>query len=339
MIKESSEEIINHILPSDLRSEEQIIASWSGDIESPLLSIKCIAYNHEQYIEDAIVGILRQETDFPVEILIHDDASTDLTADIIKKYENQYPQLIKAIYQVENQYSKGRKPAVILDDFCRGSYIAMCEGDDYWTDPSKLQKQVTFLEENQDYVISGHDAFIIDESNKIKSESKLPVEQKRDFSSKEVSKGKAWILTMSWVYRNVLHEEVPEMNMVKNGDTFFVSLLGKYGGSHYHKDINPAAYRVHPGGVWSSIKPDVKKDEAINTWFWMYRYYSRVGDSILSKYYFHRFLRAALERSSFSAVFKESLFKLIKFQILKNFIRKLLGERMIKKLKGLRERK
>ena len=118
----------------------------------PLVSIDCLTYNHELYIRDALEGFLMQKTDFTFEVLIHDDASTDQTANIIRKYEKKYPAIIKPIYQKENQYSK---EVNITKDFqlsrAKGKYIAICEGDDYWTDPYKLQKQVDFLAENPDY--------------------------------------------------------------------------------------------------------------------------------------------------------------------------------------------
>ena len=102
------------------------------------VSICCITYNHEDYIADAIESFLMQETDFKYEILIHDDASTDKTADIIRSYELKYPEIIKPIYQTVNQYSKNTK---ILPTFlypkAKGKYIALCEGDDYWIDPLK----------------------------------------------------------------------------------------------------------------------------------------------------------------------------------------------------------
>ncbi len=114
-----------------------------------LVSISCITYNHRQYIRDAIKGFLMQRTNFPVGILIHYDATTDGTEEIIREYEKQYPWLIKPVYQAENQYSKHNgiisKIQYGLD---RGKYIAFCEGDDYWTDPYKLQKQVNILESN-----------------------------------------------------------------------------------------------------------------------------------------------------------------------------------------------
>lgn len=123
-----------------------------------LVSISCITYNHEPYIADAIESFLMQKTNFKYEILIHDDASTDRTAEIIKKYQKKYPDIIKPIYQTKNQYSKGVKRigTRFNESRARGKYIAICEGDDYWTDPYKLQKQVDLLERNDDVVASFH---------------------------------------------------------------------------------------------------------------------------------------------------------------------------------------
>jgi len=135
----------------NLRTEREIMQNWKGDLSQPLVSVCCITYNHEPYIEDALEGFLTQETDFPFEILIHDDASTDMTADIIREYEAAYPNLIRPIYQVENQYSKGNKPGLNILQRARGKYIALCEGDDYWIDTEKMQKQAEFLETHLEY--------------------------------------------------------------------------------------------------------------------------------------------------------------------------------------------
>lgn len=118
----------------------------------PLVSVVCITYNHEDYIQKCLNGFLMQKTNFRFEILVHDDASIDNTATIIRKYEEEYASLFRVVYQKENQYSQGVCPCEdILFPMARGKYIALCEGDDYWTDPYKLQKQIDFLEANPEY--------------------------------------------------------------------------------------------------------------------------------------------------------------------------------------------
>ncbi len=117
---------------------------------TPLVTICCITYNHAAYIRECLNGFLMQETNFKFEVVIHDDASTDETQGIIKEYCEKYPNVFSPIFQHVNQYSRGIKS--IIQTFCvpqfRGKYVAMCEGDDYWIDPYKLQKQVDIMENN-----------------------------------------------------------------------------------------------------------------------------------------------------------------------------------------------
>lgn len=132
------------------KSEDEITKFWKK--KSPLVTIRCITYNHEKYISQALDGFLMQKTDFPFEVLVHDDASTDNTASIIREYEKKYPNIIKPIYQIENQYSKHDGTiSRTLNALTKGKYIALCEGDDYWIDENKLQMQVDFLENNPEY--------------------------------------------------------------------------------------------------------------------------------------------------------------------------------------------
>lgn len=115
----------------------------------PLVSICTLVYNHEPYLRECFEGLVMQKTDFTFEVLVHDDASTDNSAEIIREYTEKYPDIFKPIYQKENQYSKGIEiNATYQFPRAKGKYIAICEGDDYWTDPLKLQKQVDILEQN-----------------------------------------------------------------------------------------------------------------------------------------------------------------------------------------------
>ena len=114
-----------------------------------LVSIQCLVYNHEPYLRQCLDGFVMQKTNFRFEAIVHDDVSTDGSAAIIREYAEKYPDIIKPIYETENQYSKqDGSLSRIMNAACRGKYIAMCEGDDYWIDPLKLQKQVEILEKN-----------------------------------------------------------------------------------------------------------------------------------------------------------------------------------------------
>lgn len=139
-----------------------------------MVSICCITYNHEKYIAKAIESFLMQETDFEFEILIHDDASRDSTQKIIKEYSDKYEQ-IKPILQQENQLSKGISALrEYLFPNAKGKYIALCEGDDYWIDPHKLQRQVDYMESNPDCTLVFHNAIIVNTNEQIIKQSFLP---------------------------------------------------------------------------------------------------------------------------------------------------------------------
>lgn len=134
-------------------TQEDIMKNWGVDnSDNPLVSIKCMTYNHENYIAQCIDGFLMQKTNFPFEILIHDDCSTDKTESIVRDYEAKFPKIIKGIYETENQWKKGcGAHHTKIDAAIKGKYIAICEGDDYWIDENKLQMQVDFLENNPEY--------------------------------------------------------------------------------------------------------------------------------------------------------------------------------------------
>lgn len=136
-------------------NQKKIMEHWKGNVENPLVSVLCDTFNHENFIVEALEGFLSQKTDFPFEIIVHDDASTDRTAAIVKEYATKYPLIVKPILQQENQYSRKLN---FWNDYtfpkAKGKYIAMCEGDDYWTDTLKLQKQVDFLENHEEVSIT-----------------------------------------------------------------------------------------------------------------------------------------------------------------------------------------
>lgn len=175
----------------------------------PLVVIRCITYNHEPFIRDALEGFVMQKTSFPFVAVVHDDASTDGTASIIREYAEKYPNIIKPIYETENQYSK-RDGSLrrIMNEACDATgakYIAFCEGDDYWIDPLKLQKQVDFLEANPEYGMCYTNFNIKNEKSNIIIENIFTSYSsflKPEYDSVEdfiISTG--YVCPPSWVYR------------------------------------------------------------------------------------------------------------------------------------------
>ena len=229
------------------KTQDDIIKNWGLDKSFTLVSICCITYNHEKFIEECLDGFLIQETNFPFEILIHDDASTDKTQNIIRKYVEQYPDIIKPVYQKENQFSQGIKPLqTYLLPNAKSKYIALCEGDDYWTDPLKLQKQVNFMENNDDYTVCFHFVKVIYE-NKEMGDSLYPTLS--DFTSFSVENllKTNFIQTNSVLYRNQFNYTIPKD--ILPGDWYLHLYHAQFGKIGFIDEIM-SVYRRHSGGLW-----------------------------------------------------------------------------------------
>ena len=226
------------------------------EIETPLVSIVCDTYNHVNYIRQCLDGFLMQETNFPIEILVHDDASTDGTADIVKEYESRYPNLIKPIYQTENQYSKGVKVTLEYQySRAKGKYIAFCEGDDYWTDPLKLQKQVDFLESNPDCILTCHHYKILNGIAEDGSANWI-----RPISTFDLKYyiGSEWFIQPLTV---VFRAKILDLNEYRKYEcskdvTLFYYLL-RHGKGYFFQD-EMAVYRLHSGGTYSNLSWEKK---------------------------------------------------------------------------------
>ncbi|MCI9033101.1 MAG: glycosyltransferase [Lachnospiraceae bacterium] len=219
-----------------------------------MVSIICSTYNHEKYIKDALDGFLMQKTNFEIEIVIHDDASTDNTVIILKEYEKNYPELIRVIYETENQFSKSKYPPQFFNNFMRkelnGKYIAMCEGDDYWIDCDKLQTQIDYMESNYDCVMTGHDTICLNCQTGEKKRLMLCQEDK-DITVNGFIKDEEDITTASLVFRR---------EMLYMDDFFLEVSVGDYplklycltkGKVHYF-ERPMSVYRYLREGSWSS---------------------------------------------------------------------------------------
>jgi glycosyltransferase involved in cell wall biosynthesis len=249
---------------------------------APLVSIVCPAYNQEAYIAQTLEGFLMQQTTFDFEILVNDDASTDGTARIIADYAKRYPTLIRPFYHQTNQYSQGNPAVPRLFGEGRGRYIAFCEGDDYWTDPRKLQIQVDFLESHPDYVLTYHDAISFDTEGEYGVQ--LQGELRADATALQLQKGRP-ISTLTTVFRNVFDTLPPELRAAPLNDLVWWSLLGAYGKGKFMAQIKPAAYRLHPGGVFSMRSSKRKLHMALQTSGALANYYNRLGNNELYEHF------------------------------------------------------
>jgi glycosyltransferase involved in cell wall biosynthesis len=304
-----------------LPSESQITSTWTPYPEKPLLTVFCAAYNHEAFVSDAIESFLTQRTTFPFEIIIHDDASTDRTASIIREYEQQYPNIVKPIYQSRNQYSLLNKPSSFVWEVAQGKYLANCEADDYWRDDLKLQKQVDHLESNPSVVITYHDSIVVDQHGNVVSHSKIPDHHKRDYSAEELARNSGRVLNNTRVYRKVVDSLPLEKKMVLNGDDFMISLLGNFGSGRFMSEVTPAAYRIHSGGVWSQRSPREKQEFLINTRFWLYKYYTRTSNRKHADYYWRKYVSAILKLLTTKELVKAILYRIPKLKSLLRLIR------------------
>ena len=240
-----------------------------------MVSIRCITYNHEPYIRQCLEGFVMQKTNFRFEAIVHDDASTDGTADIIREYAEKYPDIIKPIFERENQYSKhDGSIRRIMDKACTGKYIALCEGDDYWTDPQKLQIQVDFMESHPEYSMCWHDAAILNvvigetigNHRRYKKNSTCRVEDL-------IEGGGEFCPTLSMLYRRNIMEYAPkELFMQHVGDyplQLYFALMGKV----YYFDRCMGVYRANVTNSWTQRMLDNYPSVMKTLWFYEKKIY------------------------------------------------------------------
>jgi len=219
-------------------------------MQNPLVTIACITYNHSKYVEQTLDCFLAQEVDFKYEIIVHDDASTDNTQEILKRYKKQYPDRIKLVLQTTNQFQRGVTKVFFHGIFAlaKGKYIATCEGDDFWTDKYKLQKQIDFLESNPDFNFSVGKVIV---KNEVTQKEILKKEQ-FEIASKEYYTVKDYLKyyfsqTSTFVFRSG-YTQPQHCNSYLGEDNLMVLLATKDKKIKYHNEVF-STYRVHPGGL------------------------------------------------------------------------------------------
>lgn len=221
-----------------------------------MVSVHMISYNHEKYISDAINGVIFQQTNFPVELIISDDSSTDNTRQIIESYYKQYPDKIRIINREKNMGAV----ANFADTFryCTGKYIALCEGDDYWSDQYKLQNQIDFLENNPDYVGCFHNTEERYEKGNTSSFLYCKFPNAQDVSFKELAYGN-FIPTCSAVFKNFNADKLPQWYTSLPLADWTLHLINSLRGNYWYIPKVMAVHRLHEQSIW--MLQDLKRNE------------------------------------------------------------------------------
>ena len=222
--------------------------------EAVKVSIKCAVYNHNGYIRECLQSFVMQKTNFKFEVIVHDDASTDGSADIIREFADKYPDIIKPIFQDQNKYSTGISVLrSYIEPNCIGEYHALCEGDDRWISEDKLQKQVDYLDANPDCYCVVHSSV---EHNCLNGEdivlSRSDID--RDFSLKEIVDGGGGLFSTNsiMIRKEVASFKMPSVYIAKTfGDyqiPIYSAILGRV---HYMTDCM-SLYNKNVKGSWSA---------------------------------------------------------------------------------------
>jgi len=295
------------------KTEEEIMQNWESRA-IPTVSIACVVFNHEKYIEQTLDSFLAQETNFSFEVLIHDDVSNDGTIVLIEKYRAKYPNIIKPLYQDVNQYSEGKNPLGLLFPEVKGEYMAVCDGDDYWTDTQKLQIQIDEMKRYPWLDMSFHYASELMGGKRCQDFGKQAREDKIFTTQEVILGGGEFCATSALVFKSGLLNKVPSWFFTTMVGDYPIQVLGAASGKgalYIHK--NMSIYRVGEAGSWTnalqSTENSYKQLCAANKFLnqldeTLEKQYSRAFAHVISKKNF-----AFLCKTSFPIEYREKLYK------------------------------
>lgn len=258
----------------------------------PLVAIHCLVYNHAPYLRDCLEGFVMQQTNFPFVAVVHDDASTDNSAAIIREYEQKYPHIFKPIYEIESIYKKGGFGAidnVMLHaiNATNAKYVAMCEGDDYWTDPLKLQKQVDFLEANSEYVLCCHRYKIYNQNDGTWDKDyvhQLFEISPNGFSFSNQENFKVWITkTLTLLIRQDALRKMPSKKGFKYWRDVHMNYYLLKQGKGFCMPLEGSVYRRQQGGIFSALQQTQQRRIGMKIWYELLKY--NQDDEILVTFY------------------------------------------------------
>ncbi len=255
-------------------------------MSTPAVSVICLVYNMKDYLRQTLDSILMQKTDFPFEIIVHDDVSDDGSTDIVREYAEKYPDIIVPVIQTENQYSKG---VLITRDIvlpmARGKYSAYCEGDDYWTDPLKLQKQYDFMESHPDYSLCANKTRMVNCSDpKAKDILIGAMDHTGEVTVDQIFrlKDKQAFCTCAMFFRTDVMRACPD-DFPSRGEKVKILWLG-FNGKIWYIDEEMGVYRRERPGSWTATTWLQEKSKKVNAYYAYLRVYKRIDDFTEGKY-------------------------------------------------------
>lgn len=258
----------------------------------PTVSVLVQAYNHEAFIKQCLESILEQNTDFDYEILLGEDFSSDQTREICKEFAMKYPEKIRLfLHHPANKIkvlniTTGNFNALYNLFSAKGNFIAFCEGDDYWTDSLKLQKQIDLLKEDAALSLSFHSYIQVDENDQPLTKEMALEQSCENINPLNLKRLLFHPLLSTTCFHNYFKDEIPEeMAEIVNVDSFLLSFLGNYGAAGFSGTTNPSYYRRHDGGIWSKKTKKLKFDSKILTYQKLRNFYLRQENQELAQFF------------------------------------------------------
>lgn len=259
---------------------------------NPTVSVLVQAYNHEAFIEQCLESILEQNTNFDYEILLGEDYSTDRTREICQEYATKYPEKIRLfLHHPDNKINvlnttTGNFNALYNFYSARGKYIAFCEGDDYWNDPEKLQKQVEHLQRQTSLAFTYHSYLEVNEKLELLPEEKCLEQPKQNISQEDLQRLNFHPLLSTICFRNIIKDNIPQqMVEIINVDSFLLSLLGNHGKGKFLETIIPSFYRRHLSGIWSGKRKEFGLRSKVLSYERLLEFYRQQNDVKMTEHY------------------------------------------------------
>lgn len=299
-------------LPLRAPAEDEIVAGW-GEDHAPTVSIICATYQHVEFIADALNGFLSQVTDFPFEVFVRDDASTDGTAEIVADFARRYPRIIRAVLETENTWPE-KRAAFLLQPQARGEFVAFCEGDDYWPSPHHLSTLVSALRDRPEASAVFSPTVFVQDGTVIRW-----FEIDEDLSDRLKIPHFPGIPLGALCVRNFHVDEPPMQHRISSLDRYHLSVWASRGVLQPVKCAAPTVYRMHEGGVWSLRSARDRATRVVDSYAWIADWWRSQGDTALAR----EFERAAILRLASVLPQAEIVVRTRRFPGLRPFIWKL----------------